>query len=435
MTDTSRSSGASSTGPAAPAKSAKRSKPVDLRTVHRAISVVALLFMLWIGVTGSAIQLFDLSALLRNAPESDPVMQSLNEGKFGNPPYAIVLRSDWSADALPAGLDKARAFNTVVAALHRQLPGKQPSFVELRMDSGRPIGQAGFPDPRPAPGRRGPSFKLYAYDALSGAAVAPMDSSLAVPVRSWRQELKELHRFWGLAWGSRRDVPGVWIELMSGLALWTLMITGLITYVRLLRQRRRMKRGQVFWLSGGTLRGLHRSVAISAAIILMFIAGSGTWIGFESVWNTLQAHHSEGDLIPLTDAEIRSEVAATLAILQREQPGIAMRVLRVRNFSGVREGVVVTREKVTRQLVFETQTGKSMRLTEPEYPRQHFIFGVETHENVKHFHMGLTLGIWARVLSLLGGLALVFLAGSGLTLYCQMWNKRRSAGRRAFVWK
>ena len=107
-----------------------------------------------------------------------------------------------------------------------------------------------------------------------------------MPPHSARQTLKQWHRFWGPDFISVRDKPGVYIEFLVGLAFLTFIVTGLVMYFRLLKQRRKLGRNQLFWMAGEKWRSLHRVVSVAASILLLMVAASGTWLGFESSYNT-----------------------------------------------------------------------------------------------------------------------------------------------------
>jgi uncharacterized iron-regulated membrane protein len=95
----------------------------------------------------------------------------------------------------------------------------------------------------------------------------------------------------------------------------------------------------------------------------------------------------------------------------------------------------VTGGKVTRQAVFNLANGAPMSLEAPDYPDSQFPFGMNVHEWVKHFHSGYLLGVPARVMTLLSGLALLYLIVSGVVIYFEMWRRRRDTGRAGFFWK
>ena len=399
-----------------------------MRVVHRTLSIAACLVFLYLGVTGSMIQLLDLKELFSGAPESSSGMQSINEGKSGHPDYAVLTPADYTAEPLPKNLDLLKAFQMVLTGLHEIRPESKPIFVELRYAHGTPIGQAHYGEMVLNPERVDDG--LVAVDATTGAPVPAVSVPPPVPPHSFRETLKKWHRFW-----VRHDKPGVYAELLAGIALWTLIITGLTMYFRLLKQRRRLNRKQLFWMAGGRLRAYHRAIAVISAVLLIGVAFSGTWLGFESSWHTFAKPPPHAVTPELTDADVIDMAGATLNVLRLAEPAERIKVLRVRYYGGMRQGVVITDEPVTRQLVFNTATGKEVSLTEPGYPSSGFPFGLQMHEDIKHLHSGFLFGLWARVLDLLAGLGLIFLSISGLLMYLDMWTNRRIAGRGQFLWR
>jgi uncharacterized iron-regulated membrane protein len=399
-----------------------------MRIVHRILSVIACLVLLYLGVTGSLIQILDLKEILGGAPESSVGMQSINEGKNGHPDYAVLTSGDYTAAPLPAYFDVLKGLGIALRGLHEQRPDSQPTFVEMRSSDGATIGQAHFGQSAFDPNHD--EEGLVAVDATTGAVVHPVSVPPPIPPHSFRETLKKWHRFW-----VHHDVPGVYAELLAGIALWSLLVTGLIMYFRLLRQRRRIGRKQLFWMAGGRLRGYHRAVSVIAALLLIVVAFSGTWLGFESSWHTFVSPPPHIRTPELSDAEILGMAGATLQALRATEPSVRIKVLRVREYGGMKQGVVVTDEPVTRQLVFNTVEGKEVSLTELGYPTSGFPFGLQMHEDIKHLHSGFLFGLWARVLDLLAGLSLIFLCVSGLVMYLDMWNKRRSGGRGQFFWR
>jgi uncharacterized iron-regulated membrane protein len=300
--------------------------------------------------------------------------------------------------------------------------------------------------------------RLEAFDARTGEPVAaippaPIPQGARLPP-SLRQKLKTLHRFW-----NRGDTPGVYFEFLTGLILATLLITGLVMYFRLLSARARLGRRQLFWLTGGMWRGLHRAVSLVAAVFLLCMAFSGTWIGFESSVNALrrsgggeapviiagQPRRTAADgarrrnpidyIIPLRDAEVLDMTATTLDAMQRLHPGTPIKAIRLRIFGQMKQGVVISGGDKTDQLAFNADTGQPASLSEPSYPQVGFPFGVQVHENIKHFHSGAMFGIPTRLMNLFAGFSLIFLAISGLVVYFDMWFRRRTGGRGSLFWK
>ncbi|NOW48365.1 putative iron-regulated membrane protein [Novosphingobium sp. SG751A] len=395
-----------------------------MKPIHRILAIIVAPLMLFIAATGSLMEILDLGAVAGGAPETDATMQSINEGKFGNGPYNAVIARDFGGDALPAGLDIPHAFATVQAGLARQMPGRDPVAIDLRVDNGRVIGQ----------GQYGKEWR--AVDALSGADAAPIDMKPFNPPPSLRQMMKEWHRFWGPSvriW--RGDKPAVYIEFAAGIALCVLIYTGLTYYIRLYRQRRKIKRPNPFWMAGGKWRALHRVIATGSAVFVIVMAVSGMLIGFESTWHTFVPRPPRHETAPLPAAAVQPMLAATLTAFAKGEPGVTMRSIRLRDYYGYRQGVIVTRETVTRQIVYDTATGRAQNLEEPGYPSSQFPFGMDMHEAIKHFHSGYMFGIPARLMALISGFALIYLSISGAWMYFEMWLQRRGSGRPGFFWK
>ena len=396
-----------------------------MKQVHRILAIVSSILILFLAVTGTIMVVLDLNATIGGAPESDPVMQSINEGQFGNGDYAVLSAVDLDAPALPAKLDVPAAFEKTMMASAKADPALGAQYVELRMNGGQVLGQVRYA-----------KDDLRAFDALTGEPANPVEAKPLYPPQSTRQWLKEWHRFWGpsvFLW--RGDKPGVYIELVAGLMLLTLIVTGLVYYFRLLKMRRKIKRPGLFWKAGGTWRALHRSFSVGAAIFIVLVAVSGTLLGYESTYHTFIKRPDRVDPAPLTPAQVAQMVPATLTAMERAAPEIAARVIRLREYHGYLQGVIVTHEQVTRQFVFDTRSGRALNLTEPGYPDSQFPWGMDVHEAIKHFHSGLMFGVSQRVMNLIAGLALLYLSVSGVVMYFEMWAKRRQSGRKAFFWK
>ncbi|HUO22993.1 MAG TPA: PepSY-associated TM helix domain-containing protein [Caulobacteraceae bacterium] len=397
-----------------------------MRFVHRIVSLFACLILLWMGATGAVVESIDLVKLVRHAPETDLTMQSINDHKFGNNDYAAVTRQDFGAAPLPAGFDYPRAFETLSGALQHAEPGWRPDFVEVRMANGRPIGQAGKVTLEP--------FALSvaaAVDLASGAPATPVAlPSPFPPPFSIRQFIMELHRLW-----ISHDTPGGWFELGTGILLWVLIVTGLVIYFRLLGLRGSLRQLRAwFWAGGDWWRVLHRWISVVAAVVLIVVAGTGTYLGFETAWHGLQPPRRSGAAAPLSAPQITAMARATAAILQRDAPTTPVRVVRLRVYAGMGQGVVLTGEPRMRQLVYDLATGKPQSLNAPGYPASGFPFGMQAHETMRRIHSGELFGAPAVFLTDLAGISLAFLSVSGVVVYVSMWSRRARAGRRDLIW-
>ncbi len=390
-----------------------------MRPLHRILSILAVLVMLYLGVTGTVMQVMDLKAIAGHAPETDPTRLSMNEGRYGNGDTAVITQRDLAAAPLPAGFDYARAIDTTLTSMHASAPGQAPHFVEVRMEDGRALGQVKL------------GHDIRAFDAATGTPVAIHQPPPFEPMPpSVRQSAKELHRFW-----SNRDKPGVYFELLSGIVLWVLIISGLWTYYKLLAARAKMGRTSPFWMGGGVWKSLHRIISVACSVFIIAIAFTGTWLGFESTWHTfIQVDFRKDATAPLDDAQVRRIAAAALTDFRKLEPDTPIKVLRVRHYGSMNQGAIITGGETTRQILFNADTGKIATLGEPGYPQSGFPFGTQVHEDIKHFHSGDMFGIPTRVMNLLAGLALIYLSVSGIVMYVQLWLRRRKNGKSAPVW-
>jgi uncharacterized iron-regulated membrane protein len=137
---------------------------------------------------------------------------------------------------------------------------------------------------------------------------------------------------------------------------------------------------------------------------------------------------------PLPDDEVRKMTATTLAAFRHMQPTTHIRVLRLRAFAQMRQGVVLTGDSPPLQIVFNTATGKQASLTEPEYPSSGFPFGVQVHEYMKQLHSGFLFGWPGRVFNLLTGSSLLVLTVTGVVEYWLMWRRRKATGKSGLLW-
>jgi uncharacterized iron-regulated membrane protein len=401
-----------------------------VQRLHRYLAVVAAFLALYVGATGVLIQLTDLWTLLSHAPASDPNLQSMRQGHNGPQNFQVVVDADYDARALPTEFDFDRSLTAVLSSARTIAAGAPLRFVEFRVVDGASIGQVAS------------EGRLLRFDATTGAVLAGPDTATGLvlpPVGdgpSFRITLKNIHRM--VAYGFY--APFFFVAV--GLTLCVAVVSGLALYLRLMSARAQMGRRSPYWSAGGRWRTLHRSVAISAAMFLVVVVFSGTVlaIGTAGVRVFQLIHHGRPGLTedvssPLSDTNLASMLHATLAAYRRVAPGEPIKVIRLRYFAGIPQGVVVGGEgEHTRQVAFETATGRVASLSGPTYPATGQPFGWQVSQTFKGIHSGDFLGLAGRFISLLTGLSLLFLAVSGAATYLDLWSKRRKLGRRGLFW-
>jgi uncharacterized iron-regulated membrane protein len=397
-----------------------------MRTVHRILAAFFVVIGLFTATTGLTIQSMDLSALFRHAPASDQTMQSIREGIDGPPNFSVIRDRDYAAASLAPDFDFEAALGVATKSGRAALGAAPISFVQLRMANGRPLAEV-------ASGKR-----EYQFDAISGAALGPPASVVLGTMSrpSLRGDIKDLHRMKSFG------PAGQAFDVVSGLALCTMIFTGLVMYVRLFMARFRMERRNPFWSAGGWWRTLHRGVAIVAATFLTVQAVTGVILGVSSMGVVISKSLHGGkrpvltvDLsAPLTDDELHRMLDTTLKAYRAADPTGTVKVLRLRYFAGMPQGVIVTGGDQVRQLVFNAATGRRASLTEPNYPTPGQTFGWQADETFKQIHRGDFIGLSGRGMSVLGGLCLLYLSISGAVMYFDLWSKRRAKGRPSFFW-
>jgi hypothetical protein len=137
---------------------------------------------------------------------------------------------------------------------------------------------------------------------------------------------------------------------------------------------------------------------------------------------------SDADLLPM----LRTTLAAANKGASNAPPP---RVIRLRTYGGMPQGVVVTGDEVAQQLVFNARTGESVGLYEEGYPRTPMPFQWGAHETWKRMHRGDFFGLTGRWMDLLTGLTILFLTISGITMYLQLHRARGRVGRRGLFWE
>ena len=396
-----------------------------MRSVHRIVSLFVVLFTLYLGVTGTLIQAIDLRTLFAHTPAFDPNMMAIREGGDGPDDYQVIEPADYSATALPAAYDLSQALSKMLATAHTAAAGASQTYAEIRMAGGNPVGKVEL------------GGRLLVQDLTTGQyQLGPTPPPPRVVVPSQRNTVKALHRMTSFG-----NWP-LWINPLVGVGLGVFVLTGVVMYLQMLKARRRIKRRALFWSAGGWWRTLHRWIAICAAVFILFVAFSGTWLAVESLWFGIYlsthgpppvARHAHP--APLPEAQLPAMLDVTLQAQRSQMPDLPLKAVRLRIYGGMPQGVVIAGQgDDTRQVVFNASTGRRATETEPGYPETGFPFGWQAHQLAKQIHRGDIIGLSGRWMDLIAGLSLVFLSLSGSVMYFDMWNRRRRAGRRALVW-
>lgn len=115
-------------------------------------------------------------------------------------------------------------------------------------------------------------------------------------------------------------------------------------------------------------------------------------------------------------------LAATLSAYRTATHTSKIKVIRLRIFAGMPQGIVVGDGEEVRQFAFNAQTGSRVSFYEPGYPVTGQTFGWQVDETAKQIHRGDFLGITGRWISLMCGFALLYLGCSAAFLYWEIWK-------------
>ncbi len=397
----------------------------SLRAVHRIVTATVVFFTLYLGCTGTLIQLIDLRTIFEHKPATDANTRAMREGFDGPDGFQVISTADYTAAPLSKSANPFNMLATVLKSARAAVGSSPLQYLELRVVDGKPVGQIDS------------GGTVLRFDAVTGAflgkiSVVHEDST----PDSERNTVKHLHRMtefgnWAL-----------WINVIVGTGLAILIVTGVWMYSKLFASRALIQRRSPFWSSGGWWRTLHRGISIVAALFLSVVMLSGTWLAVESLYfgYYITSHKQVPGAArvdsssPLPDASVPAMLRTTLGTYQAHMPNTPARVIRLRLFGGMPQGVIVTGEEEARQLVFNAATGRRASETEPGYPVTGFPFGWQAHQVAKSVHRGDFFGLSGRFMDLFSGLAMIYLSISGIAMYYELWRKRRKAGRSGLVW-
>jgi uncharacterized iron-regulated membrane protein len=398
----------------------------NLRSVHRTIAIFALLFICYLGVTGSMLQIIDLHTLFKHKPATDPEMLSIRESLFGARNFSVIDGPDYDAQPLPANFDFDGAMTTALSAAGSSA-SRDLRYIEFRTEGLRRVVVLGS----------GKTSRFF--DATTGVIVPPPPQPRLTALDSVRQQIK--------VWHILRVIGNwmAWLHILTATAMFVLIVTGIRLYFRMLGSRSRGGRRSLYWTGGGVWRALHRWVSITAAVLLLWVAGTGMMLSVDqfSIGMYQLRHRGEtgpfarfppgtiGDFSsPLDTTKLPAEIAIVRQAFHEHNPGLPIKVLRLRSFAGMPQGVFVAGlDDRTTQTAYNAETGQHVTASEPTYPRTQYPFGWEEHELMKQLHRGDYFGIPGRTLDLFAGLSMVYLSISGLVMYVDLSRRRRSAAR------
>ena len=416
------------------------------KTVHRVTGSIILIVLIYLSITGLMMQAIDLGQIFtKHIEPADPDVVGMLQRQGGE--FKILSKADETAQALPANLDVNVAITGVVQAARASLGDAPLRCVEIRMFDGKLVGNV-------QTAQVNASFDGATGSLLNMSMVPPLPQ--VNPIDRLRYRIKEFHRMtiygnWAL-----------WINIFVGLALFSMVITGVSLYLRMWGERRKHGPSGFFWVGGqgkqeDWKRAMHRVVGISTAVFLLVVVFSGEWLAYESLvfgyrmQNAMQQRRAatgpnrtgqngprpngpagaggpggNSNFQPqlLKDADVPAFLNVTLNSERQAANGAPIKAIRIRAFGNVEQGVVIAGDgSDVRQFSFNAKTGQPVS-GDPQAPGLGFPWGWDAHQLGKAIHRGSYFGIWARVLDFIVGLSLLYLCINGLALYVDFRKER-----------
>jgi hypothetical protein len=201
-----------------------------MRRFHRWISVVAAIFILYVATTGLMMAFDNIWGSIYM--ETHGLMIP---GRGNGPPPALVKMfadNGTVSDAELASLLRT----TLNAEAHADPSGSPPRVIRLRNYGGMPQG---------AVVTGGETAQQFVFNATNGESAGLYERGYPLTPMPFQwgahETWKRMHRgdFFGLT--------GRWIDLLSGLAILFLTISGINMYLQLYGARSRLSRRGVFW--------------------------------------------------------------------------------------------------------------------------------------------------------------------------------------------
>jgi len=206
-----------------------------MRSVHRWLTTLFVVVLLFLALTGLAIQVDDLLAIAGLGPHPGREMTGINGGAaFMDPNFVGLGPGVASPDRnqTPLTGDPATLFATALATLKSAAPNDPVTSVQWRAVNHTPQFIFNFATAHPP----------LTVNALTGAVIPqPPGANPADQGESFHDFVKAFHN------GSVAAAPGVWLIFATGLSLLTLSLTGLWIYAKMWLQRRNLGRSGLFW--------------------------------------------------------------------------------------------------------------------------------------------------------------------------------------------
>lgn len=229
---------------------------------------------------------------------------------------------------------------------------------------------------------------MLAIDYLWPAAQGEPGWWNDMPTRVWLHNLlQELHRGTILF-----GIPGHVIGFLVGICVTFLAISGIQMYLKMLKRRKKAGQAGLFWKAGTGMRRYHRWMSSIAAVLLLYVALTGTVTSF----------------VQFLDPAAVAPVGGPGGPPPPGEPGAGPPP------GGPGPGA--------------GPEGRPPGPPEPSSP----IVALSTE--LQKWHKGNIVGKPGQWIVLLTGFVFLALAITGLLMYLQIWRARRKQGKQGLFW-
>jgi uncharacterized iron-regulated membrane protein len=226
-----------------------------------------------------------------------------------------------------------------------------------------------------------------------------------------------------------------------------------LLYIRMWRARCANGQKGFFWNTPDSIwRRLHRWISIVSAALVLNIAVTGVILAWGEIQLNLFLEYHVGSapyprptrVPPVSAAKLPDNIPALLSKTYQaaaaQQAGKPILVLQLIQRDGMTKGLVTLGDNAdnskVQTLAFNAATGEAISDWASSGVQQGNGYYTDWHQVLKRMHRGDIIGNFAgRYIDLAAGLALLYLTVSAFFLYSELWQRRRTLGRKGWFWK
>ena len=411
-----------------------------MRSIHRWITTIFAIVIVFIGMTGLAIESVDLFVLYGFSAHPETELGSINGGRQFLDPSFVSLGPgipwpDESQTALAS--DPAPLLAKVLATLDAAAPGDP--ILGVAWTSIRQVPQFAF--------NFADNHAPLVINGQTGATIPPSRAPAGAPPPpegggiSWHDSIKSFHA------GRILALPGMGLVFATGCSLLLLSFTGIWVYAKMWLQRRSLGRPGLFWSARGEpvlWRRLHRYISFFAALLLAYIATTGTLLSLDDIavsrspiYNLLRTplplELGRTPQIPIARSALLAEFVRVRTAAAQAAPGRG--ILSVTITAGQDAQAIAAGAPRAAVYLFDPASGRWSNRSDPYITSESpYVGSMRYHSLLQELHTGAILGRGGRWIIVLSGLSLLYLAVSGIVMYFQMLGRRQKVGAKGWFW-